>query len=165
VNRITRITTKNDKKHENVKYTQCTNHQINENRKNRKENKKNKYTDSWRQVGFLMHVTHLWYFLKTGNKSIVRGAEKIPIQHSRRQLSATGYSQHINPLPGNFRIQEMFSMICMWHGLGGFSWSGNTYTFYAFFTQVLVLRLHSVFGRVLYYSCLKNLIFIAVGKV
>lgn len=74
-----------------------------------------------------MHVTHLWYFQKTENKSIVSSAEKsIPAPHPRRQLSATGHSEHTNPLPGNFRIQEMgfydLHVICDFPGRFQLEW-------------------------------------------
>jgi len=40
-----------------------------------------------------MHVTHLWYFQKTGNKSIVRSAEEISLPH----IQAGSHQPHCGP--------------------------------------------------------------------
>jgi hypothetical protein len=66
-----------------------------------------------------MNVTDLWYFEKTGSKSIVRAAEEIfpaDIQVGGYQTQTS--NRHINPLSGNFRIREMrlqdLHVICDW---------------------------------------------------
>lgn len=102
----------------------------------RRERIGRKYTDAWRQVGFLMHVTHLWYFQETVYKSIVRGAEEIFLLHIRgRGYQKQATNQHINPLPGNFRIQDM----CFYdlHVICDLAWrlllEWDSYTFLCFF--------------------------------